>query len=326
MKSDKAVCYVTDKGFLLPSLASALRLRTFVSETVADIFIFTIGIEADLLLRLNRAFNPIGVQLESLTTEDLRRLEETNLKKRQHNYPLAVFGRLFMEEALPASYRHIVYLDGDVWPVEDPSQLILTPVPDGLIAAADDPISYRQRVRWIPASPTIDAYLQGLNIPPQFGYFNSGVLAATREAWREIARDASQFLHRNADLCKGDQSALNAVAYGRRIKLSCRWNFQTQYRVWNADRIVGPRLYHFTRNPKPWQCVLEPWPTLFEDYRQSFADLSEFDLPLVTLSDQQAAAANQAFHRSYAYLRWPAASWTARRMMRFEQSESECWI
>jgi len=223
MKSDRAVCYVTDKGFLLPSLASALRLRKFVSKTVADIFIFTIGIEADLLSRLNRAFNPISVQLEALAAENLHCLEETNLTKRQHNYPLAVFGRLFIEEALPVSYRHIVYLDGDVWPVEDPSQLILTPVPDGLIAAADDPISYRQRVRWIPVSPIIDAYLRDLNIPPQFGYFNSGVLAATRQAWREIARDASQFLNRNADVCKAaDQSALNAVAYGRRIKLSCR--------------------------------------------------------------------------------------------------------
>ena len=136
--SEIAVCYVSDLPFLAPSLASAFRLREFVTPDVADIFIFTLNIDDALLADINRSVSAVGVTLVPLEMDELKDVDANHLAKTQT--PLGTFGRFFMEEALPSSIRHIIYLDGDVWPVRDPSQLITTPVPEGFIAAADDPI------------------------------------------------------------------------------------------------------------------------------------------------------------------------------------------
>jgi lipopolysaccharide biosynthesis glycosyltransferase len=322
--SDRAVCYISDLPFLAPSLASALRLREFVSADVADVWIFTINVEADLISTVNRSLASSGVTLVALNMDELGGFDAGRLAKTQT--PLGTFGRFFMEEALPDHYRHIVYLDGDVWPVRDPTELITADVPDGCIAAAHDPVTYRRRVGQGATARSIDAYFQQLGVAPERGYFNAGVLAASRPAWREIMKDAYAFYKNNTDLCKHfDQSALNAVAGKRRVALSCRWNFQTQYKIWNADSVVSPRIYHFTRNPKPWSCKLEPWPEMFDEYQRIFTKLSEFGLPIKFLNVDEAAAAN-AERKNYAYLRLPPVSWLARSLMDFSKTEGASWI
>ncbi len=322
--SDRAICYIADLNFLAPSIASSFRLREFIGKDVADVFIFTIDVDENILSAINQTVAPTGVTLLPMNMDELGKFDREELAKT--HTPLGTFGRFFMESALPASCRHIIYLDGDVWPVRDPTQLITTPVPDGFIAAADEPATYRRRLGFGATARNIDTYFNQLGVSPEQGYFNAGVLAATRSAWRDIATDAYAFYKSNAALCNNfDQSALNAVSSKRRQRLSCRWNFQTQYKIWNADSVVVPRIYHFTRNPKPWACALKPWPEMFEEYQVMFSRLSAFDIPIKYLDEKQAAAAN-ADRKTYDYLRFPPAAWLARSVMGFAKSESTCWI
>lgn len=314
---------MTDLPFLAPTLASALRLREFVAKEDAGIFIFTINVEEERLSAVNAAFGDLGLVLVSLDMNDVPGIDAFRLAKTQT--PLGTFGRFFMEDHLPSSCRHIVYLDGDVWPVRDPSALVMTPVPDGRIAAAHDPVTYRRRVGGSTAL-SIDSYFKSLKVSPERGYFNAGVLAATRTAWREIARDAYAYYREHIEVCKHfDQSALNAVASERRVDLSCRWNFQTQYKFWGADAVVEPRLYHFTRNPKPWSCRLAPWPEMFAEYERVFARLKGLDLPIVLLGPEEEARANEERRRYMRFSR-PPVSWAVRGLMGLSRTEAASWL
>jgi hypothetical protein len=50
----------------------------------------------------------------------------------------------------------------------------------------------------------------------------------SRRTWRSIMADAHNSFAVNTAACKNhDQSALNAVAHDRRVRLSLQWNFQT---------------------------------------------------------------------------------------------------
>ncbi|MDB5643189.1 MAG: hypothetical protein JWN07_2506 [Hyphomicrobiales bacterium] len=325
MAAVNAICYVADQGFLVPTLASAVRIRHFVKPDVAEIFVFTIGVDDDMLARARDALGSHAVKIVPMPDEFFKDLDRDRLSKTYT--PLGTFGRFFMERLLPDSIQNIVYLDGDVWPAQDPSALILTPVPAGRFAAADDTLSLRARMGVGHTAKVASAYMASLGLRPQTGYFNAGVFAVSRETWREVARDAYQFYKTKPELCKHfDQSALNAIVGDRRLPLSVKWNFQTQLKVWNADRSIEPVLVHYNRTPKPWQARLEPWPKMFEAYALAFAPLASIGATPRLLSDEEAERANAEFRKMYAYLQAPLVSRAALLVMGFGKSERAAWL
>jgi lipopolysaccharide biosynthesis glycosyltransferase len=325
MSTDCAICYVSDLGFLLPSLVSAASIRQFIPPHKADILIFTVGVDGDKVENSERLLAPRGIRIVPIDTHvfgafDLDRLSLTYT-------PLATFGRFFMEDLLPRSCRRVVYLDGDVLCVGDPAMLVDAIVPEGRFAAAEDTIFYRQRRGRGSIARGIRDYLAGLGLHPDNGYFNAGVFAVARETWKVISREAYAYFLKNTESCKHfDQSALNAVVRDRRLRLSAKWNFQTQLKIWKADRFVVPHICHFNRYPKPWMGVCEPWKELYSVYQLASAQFVPLELPVRALSATEVADCNAMTRNSYSYLRLPFVSRAALRYMDFDSIERSAWI
>ena len=270
--TDCTVCYVSDLDFLLASLVSAARIRRFIPPHKADIVVFTVGIDADKVRRTETLLKAHGIRIVSIDDRVFELIDKDRLSIPYS--PLATCGRFFLEELLQGSCRRIVYVDGDVLCGKDCSVLIDAVVPEGRFAAAEDIIFYRQRIGRGSTARAIRDYFARLGLSPEDGYFNAGVFAVQRSTWKSIAREAYAFFLDNTDACKHwDQSALNAVVGDRRLRLSARWNFQTQLKIWGVDRYVPPVLHHLNRFPEPCMGPCGPWKEIYGIYQTKLLHL-----------------------------------------------------
>ena len=265
------IVYVTDTGFALPSVASALEVRRLVPSSLADIVIVTVGIpqrNVDLLASFLDRQN-IGV-----TT--LRSQQYSDIDHRlfnQTHVPDTSLARFFMTEALPDRYDRILYLDGDVWPRGDLTELICAPIPHGCLAAAEDQSYFFQNDLGA-SGRAVRSYFAGLGIDGGKGYFNCGVLLADVPTWKTLAAEAFRFFSENTRICRyHDQSALNAVVSGRRVRMSPRWNFLSVYRNWDVAPLSGAHLIHFAGGIKPWAAADPEFVGLYDTYKAYFAQL-----------------------------------------------------
>jgi lipopolysaccharide biosynthesis glycosyltransferase len=325
MSPDCAVCYVSDLQFLLPSLISARSIRKFVPPHKADVVIFTVGVGPEKVDETRHHLQSYGIRIVQMDDRLFDAIDKEYLAKTKA--PLATFGRFFLEDSLPESCRRVVYLDGDVLCINDCSILIEAIVPEGRFAAAEDVIFYRQMIGVGSTVRSIRDYFSRLGLSPESGYFNAGVLAMQRSTWKSITREAHTYFATNLDACKHwDQSALNAVVGDRRLRLSARWNFQTQFKIWGVDRYVTPIFCHFNKFPKPWMGQCEPWKELYALYQQASFPFSSLNLPLTAIPEDKMAKFNETTDRSFSYLRLPFVSRVALRSMGFETIEREHWI
>ena len=168
-------------------------------------------------------------------------------------------GRFALHEALPSHYEHVVYLDGDVQAVGDITELVAHDVKPGFIAAGNEFLwlcendigPYWRRHR---------AYLDEIGVNDPRDYFNCGVLAFRMDTWREMAPKALDYFRRFPERCiYHDQSALNAVFYGKREILSPIYNFGTEFAKLGLIETETPRILHFTGAQKPWHFTGPPW-------------------------------------------------------------------
>jgi lipopolysaccharide biosynthesis glycosyltransferase len=325
MSADCTVCYVSDLGFLLPSLVSAASVRKFVPAHKADIVVFTVGVDGEVVEKTRRSLDPLGIRIQAIDDHVFSAIDKDRLSTTYT--PLATFGRFFMEDLLPQSCRRIVYLDGDVVALRDPSKLIDAAVPEGRFAAAEDTIFYRQKIGIGGTAKGIRSYFAGLGLKPGSGYFNAGVFAVSRDTWKQISREGYAYFLEHTDACKHfDQSALNAVVGDRRLRLSAKWNFQTQMKIWGVDSFVEPHICHFNRFPKPWMGPCEPWRDLYAYYQNAITPFGSLNLPLKKLSPEDMAQYNASTEKTYSYLRLPLVSRAALRGMSFGGIENRAWI
>lgn len=232
-----------------------------------------------------------------------------------------------MEEFLPPSCQRIIYLDGDTWIAQDPMALVEAVVPAGRFAAAEDTIFYRQTKGFGYTAKTIRHYFSQLALKRENGYFNAGVFAVSRDTWRSIARDAYEFYLKNIELCKRfDQSALNVVVGDNRLRLSSKWNFLTQLKIWGADRYVVPHIFHFNLYPKPWMGTCDPWSDMHAKYKAAITPFASLNLPLKTLDADEISRINGANRRAYSYLQLPFVSKVALHYMNFGRMERNVWM
>jgi lipopolysaccharide biosynthesis glycosyltransferase len=269
----RGIFFVTDLGFALPTIASALEVRKKVTIGSADIRIITTAVPSDTVQRLRDFLEPHDIHTDVLDPAFYSAFDHRLFNKT--HVPIASIGRFFMMDAVPDIYDRILYLDGDTWPTGDPLQLLEAALPQGCIGAAEDR-TYFRRHELGPVGQKTRAYFSNLGIDGNAGYFNAGVLLADAPTWRSLCADAFAFFLKNTARCAyHDQSALNAVAEKRRVRLAPQWNFANIYLEWKLKYTRPPQILHFSGGEKPWQIPFHPY---YETYADLFAPLTHLGL------------------------------------------------
>jgi lipopolysaccharide biosynthesis glycosyltransferase len=281
MPSECALCYATDLNFLLPSLVSAAQIRRYVSSDQCGIFIFVLD-NSDIVDRIKPLSERLNISVKLMSSDLYKELDAKNFV--QTGLPMSAVARFFLADLLPGYIKRIVYLDGDTWISSDPSSLLQAEPPEGRLAAVEDSLSFQRRT-FSHLYKSYSSYLNGLGLQEKNSYFNSGLIVVTRKTWVTLSLEAFQFLKNNTSACKfHDQSALNAVVRDRRLPLSTKWNFQTPLKRLKLDKVVKPKILHFTRYPKPWMAPVSPWKEMFSLYQSEMQPFATLNLPLKQLA------------------------------------------
>ena len=265
-------CFITDLGYMFPSLLSAIQARQNLAK-IADVVIilFTKDGKADDL------FHEICQQKEII-------LITANLAVLQSHTPM--FARLFLDTLLPEVYSRILYIDGDVQITACLNDLVQSQFPDDAFLAVADPMAIVADEANAEAKQ-IAVYFETLGVKnsPATPYFNSGILLVNRASWAEICHDALKFLDEHPEYCLfQDQSALNFAGHKKLIPISFRWNFPIFFRNCGVEERINPAIYHFMSKPKPWNGVFPPWnKSFFDPYVQlshEFPGLAVYSPPM----------------------------------------------
>ena len=261
---NRAIVYVTDQGFLMPSLFSACQIaeQAAVIE-IADIFIILVGVKASD--ELQAAFIDKSIHFLELNQQDFWRDE--NVFFNETHVPITSLGRLAMQNVVPDKYQHILYIDGDTYIKGNIMPLVSHTVASGKIAATNN-ASWLSRGQMGASWNNYERYCKNLGIPDATKYFNAGLLAFQLDTWKDMAPKALKFFEKNSTLCKHhDQSALNVVFETQREVLSPIWNYQTGYAELANHNEVSAVILHFTGAHKPWLSEKTFWgPSLFNEY------------------------------------------------------------
>lgn len=107
-----------------------------------------------------------------------------------HGITQATYYRLMLSEILPETIHKVLYLDGDIIARHSLLPLWNMDLKGYAVGAVPDllEIEYSKE------------FSSRLNYPPQYGYFNSGVLLVNLDYWREhrVVRDFVRYLQEHA--------------------------------------------------------------------------------------------------------------------------------
>ncbi len=274
-----AIFVVTDAGFAFPTIAAALEIRAKTPAHIADIRFVTVGFEPHILERLRHWLVPLGIDIDVL---DPVTLDGIDFQAFKGGITATTLARFVMLDCVPDHYERILYIDGDVWPTGPLAELLTADLPENSFAAAEDR-SFFWRTETSSAGRTTRAYYDALGIRQDDGYFNAGIILSSSAAWRTICGEAFDFFKANQERCRYyDQSALNAIAGRRRLRLNAVWNYQQDYAEWEVSPRQPPRLVHFCGRYKPWRFRSHPNFALYQPTRQAISEhgLSELLLDI----------------------------------------------
>jgi lipopolysaccharide biosynthesis glycosyltransferase len=255
MLKSKLVVFVTDRGFLVPSLVAATQLVEFGHLIQADIVIYTIDLDDRVLSYLKKKYTN-KIRFEALATRSFMPSETVSFFA--NHVPKAALARLALHDAIDKRYEDVIYLDGDIQVVQPITGLLDYSVPEGKILAG-------RGSAWLDKySPdgkaTPDGYLESLGGVAPEDYFNSGVLAFRRSTWEVEAPRALAFFMEHSGICiRHDQSALNAIFLGRVVHFAPAYNFHSAYSKLFLQDVYTPTIIHFTGSHKPWNSQALPW-------------------------------------------------------------------
>jgi lipopolysaccharide biosynthesis glycosyltransferase len=322
---DTAIVFVTDKGFLVPSLVAALQIIDQPKVmAISDLFILLVDVEEALLQQLRDTFSPRGIQF--LPLEASLFLPKAGTHFNQTHIPHTTLGRFAICDILPSTYENIAYIDGDVQILGDIFPLISHKVKHGHIATVSEAIWMCENDQghfW----PKHKAYLNDLGITHYQDYFNAGILLFRWDTWQTMAREAMTYFNENSLKCiYHDQSALNAVFLGKREVLSPAYNFISFYAGLGLNKEVDPKIVHFTGGSKPWYYPGMPWHGRFiEVYAKFLADYP-FLAPYLKMKTQQEIDAMLALDKKVQFksqLMMPWRQWLRRRKLRKYMKETK---
>ncbi|MCB9964403.1 MAG: hypothetical protein H6855_01880 [Rhodospirillales bacterium] len=262
-QNNHATFYVTNKGFLVPTLVSAWQVHQR-HAALTDLFIFLVECDPALRERLEASFP----QFRFIEVPGQEYIPAPEVYFVKNHVPVSTLARLVTEPLLPETYERVLYLDGDTQITGDMTPLLTCEVPEGKIAAGSGGYWL---VRHPLSNPGVSNYFQYLKQDDPREYFNTGVMAATRQTWGEVSRAALSFFMKSAhpDMLNHDQSALNAVCVGKRLHLPPAYNFHRKYAELYLGKSYVPKIVHFTGMHKPWLYAKLPWsPNYVQPYLQ----------------------------------------------------------
>lgn len=286
-----AICYVSDIGFLAPTLISIESARRFVPASV-PIYMIAIQPEGDVLDGLEPLLSRLSV---TVIPFDQRQLDSITKVWAESHVPIAALGRFFLPELLPEGIDRILYVDGDTLFVRDPTPLLDHTLPAGKIGMVEDAMSFYRQDQSANGANARD-YMQGLGLSPDAQYANSGVFIVERGVWKVIAGDALNYLSSHSDKCRyHDQSALNAVVGDRRLSLSPIWNYQSRFVQWRTKPVAEPAILHFTGAAKPWMGKVHPWSAVSDQLTSTMQGLPIGNLPVRRMSKEEVVSHNRQY-------------------------------
>ena len=255
MPKSKLVVFVTDRGFLVPSLVAATQLVEFGHLNQADIVIYTIDIDESVLSYLKSKYEN-RIRFEALAARSF--MPSETVRFFANHVPKAALARLALHDAIDKRYEDVVYLDGDIQVMRPLTRLLDYSVPEGKILAGRGSAWLDKYAPDDKATP--DGYLESLGGVAPEDYFNSGVLAFRRSTWEVEAPRALSFFMEHSDICiRHDQSALNAIFLGRVMHFAPAYNFHRAYSSLFLQDVYTPTMIHFTGSDKPWNSQALPW-------------------------------------------------------------------
>jgi lipopolysaccharide biosynthesis glycosyltransferase len=265
-----AYCFTPDRTFF----ASAVR-------AIASLIEAEPGVEREIFLvceldDVPPGFDKLATSLReriTLLTLDFRRFDSNLVGKGR--FSRAVFRRLFLDQILPGRFERIVTVDSDM--------LIVRPGLKGLegfdlggrpLAAAYDMI-FLMDFRGGALARQFQRSRRALGLAPDTPYFNAGLMAIDRAAWRaaNLTERVTKALRDEPERYPFmEQDALNAALTGGFAALSPRFNFMGDFFLLDLERRVEPIVMHFVNAPKPWELGAWKGEARFaEAYRDWFA-------------------------------------------------------
>lgn len=194
--------------------------------------------------------------------------------KPKGRFSRAVFRRLFLDEILPSEFERLVTVDSDMLAARPGlSRLAGFDFGGRPLAAAYDMI-FLMDFKGGALARQFQRSRQSLGIPLDAPYFNAGLMAIDRAAWRtaklteRVARALREDPGRYPFM---EQDALNAMLKGAFAPLSPRFNFMGDFFLLGLERRIAPIVLHFVIPPKPWQPGFRGEARFAEAYRNWFA-------------------------------------------------------
>ncbi|HEY3529638.1 MAG TPA: glycosyltransferase [Nocardioides sp.] len=254
---------VCDQRFVRPTFATMATVLSHMGErgTVRFVVLGDRLDDADVVHLKSLEYTRFDVEvLVYDITADLDRDIGTRDVKR------ATYGRIYLIDYLPE--QRTIYLDGDILPTREFSELFALDLHGACLAGAPDSASLRLSTN--PASVPIQQRnrLMGITAGNPLEYLNGGVLIFDLDNpdFRGLAlRARSLVVLQGRALKQRDQDAINMAFAGRKYRLPSTYNYMTQFYV--SDRCVDgelPRLkyeaadavlVHFSGKVKPWEDV-----------------------------------------------------------------------
>ena len=172
------------------------------------------------------------------------------------NIPHATYYRLLIPQVLPEGIHKVLFMDGDIIVRHSLLPLWETDIDEYALAAVPDP-----------CESVIGVYNR-LKYPPDFGYFNAGVLLLNLKFWRtrSVSSEIELFIKDHIDrILYCDQDVLNYVLREKKKTLPLKYNVQSGflwvlekvgYDFWKYEQEVlearrDPVILHYTLG-KPW--------------------------------------------------------------------------
>ena len=293
--TDRLIAYVTDAGYIVPSLVSAQQVSRTAAADLADIIIFTVGLDPELVdyIGSTEAFARIRI----IPIDAKKYAPTSNVYFEQGHVPQATLGRLVLSDYIPAQYEHIIYIDGDTQVVGDISPLIAYDVPQGKIAAANESFFLEED-----QTQSRLQYLANLGLHDPGQYFNAGVLSFRKDTWSAIGPRALEYFLQNPQICLfHDQSALNAICRDLRVAISPLYNFHTGFAELQVSGKHRPRIVHFTGSEKPWNYQAWPWPLAYYKPYHAVMKGGKFDNVFRITPASRAKYLSRSFHKADKY-------------------------
>ncbi|MDB3866621.1 hypothetical protein N9309_02570 [Acidimicrobiia bacterium] len=237
--------YCFDEGYNLQTYASIYSIAKNLTKSKLDIYIIH--------------KNPDTFSYYSKKIKNLENISEVYIFKFNKNighYPNlknkhvseATYYRLFLSEYIPEHLEHLIYLDSDVFCVNDPEYVLNYSVEN--LISSDLTISAATEV-YKTSNNLIFSKLGLKNVR----YFNAGVMVIDFQEWlKEVQiNDVVAILNENQKLLENwDQDLLNIIFDGKYLELTNFLNYRINFSIPDYFIEIYPIFIHFAGNHKPW--------------------------------------------------------------------------